>query len=66
MKLKTLIEAILPTLLDDLEGYASYELSLVALSPDKNTLAQSLINIRASSPGDYTVTSSEVQVLESP
>ena len=65
MKLQTLIEAVLPTLVDELEGYATYELTLVALSPSGETAAQSLVNIRNNS-GDYTVISSEVQILESP
>lgn len=66
MKLQTLIEAVLPTLVDEIEGYASYELSLIALSPTGDTLAQSLLNIRCSNNDDYTITSSEVQILESP
>lgn len=65
MKLRTLIETILPTLVDEMEGYTNYELSLVALSPSSDTLAQSLVNIRCTAD-DYTVTSSEVQVIESP
>ena len=66
MKLRNLIEAVLPTLVDELEGYATYELTLVALSPSGDTLAQSLLNIRCSNNDDYTITSSEVQILESP
>ena len=65
MKLRTLIEVILPTLVDEMEGYVNYELSLVALSPSGDTHAQSLVNIRNNS-GDYTVTSSEVQVISPP
>lgn len=64
MKLRSLIEAILPTLIDEMEGYTDYELSLVAIRAG-DTLAQSLVNIK-NNGGDYTVTSSEVQVLESP
>lgn len=65
MKLRTLIEVILPTLVDEMEGYVNYELSLVALSPSGDTHAQSLVNIRNNS-GDYTVTSTEVQVIDPP
>ena len=65
MKLRNLIEAVLPTLVDEIEDYTAYELSLVALSPSGETVAQSLVNIRNNS-GDYTVISSEVQILESP
>lgn len=65
MKLRTLIEVILPTLVDEMEGYVNYELSLVALSPSGDTHAQSLVNIRNNS-GDYTVTSTEVQVISPP
>lgn len=65
MKLRTLIEVILPTLVDEMEGYVDYELSLVALSPSGDTHAQSLVNIRNNS-GDYTVTSTEVQVISPP
>ena len=64
MKLRALIEAIMPTLVDEMEGYSDYELSLVALRGDE-TLAQSIVNIRNTN-GDYTVLSSEVQVIESP
>ena len=66
MKLRTLIEAVLPTLLDDLDAYDNYELSLVALTPSGDTAAQSLINIRQVATNNYIVLSTEVQVLESP
>lgn len=65
MKLRTLIEAVLPTLIDEMEGYNTYELSLVCLSPTGDILAQSLVNIKQTN-NDYTVTSSEVQIIESP
>ena len=65
MKLRTLIEAILPTLLDEMGGYSDYELSLVA-TRNGETIAQSLLNIRATSHDDYTVLSTEVQIIESP
>lgn len=64
MKLRTLIEVILPTLVDEMEGYIDYELSLVAFTSDE-VAAQSLVNIRNNS-GDYTVTSTEVQVISPP
>ena len=64
MKLRTLIEAIMPTLVDEMEGYSDYELTLVAVRAGE-TVAQSLVNIKQSN-GDYTVVSSEVQVIESP
>ena len=65
MKLRTLIEAILPTLLDEMSGYTDYELSLVATRGGE-TIAQSLLNIKQVEANNYTVISSEVQVLESP
>ena len=64
MKLRTLIEVILPTIVDELEGYTDYELSLVAFKSGE-VAAQSLVNIKNNS-ADYTVTSTEVQVLSPP
>lgn len=64
MKLRTLIEAILPTIIDELEGYEDYELSLVAFR-NGETVAQSLVNIR-NNASDYSVISSEVQVVSPP
>jgi len=66
MKLRTLIEAILPSLVDDLDGYIDYELSLVATKPSSNDpLASSIIYIRRNGE-EYTVIASEVQILEGP
>lgn len=64
MKLRMLIEAILPTLVDEMEGYTDYELSLVAVRAGE-TVAQSLVNIKQHDD-DYRVVASEVQVIESP
>lgn len=66
MKLRTLVEAVLPSLVDDLEGYIDYELSLVATKPSSNDpLASSIIYIKRNGE-EYTVTSNEVQILERP
>lgn len=66
MKLRQLVEALIPTLLDDLEGYNDYELSLIAIKqPSQEQLATSIVYIHGSND-EYTVTSSEVQVLERP
>lgn len=62
MRLDELIETVLPTLIDEMEGYSHYELSLVALR-GSTPLAQSLIHIRHCDD-DYTVTFSEVQIFE--
>lgn len=63
MKLRALIEAVLPSLVDDLDGYKEYELSLVA-TRNGETVAQTLVCIRCTNVDDYTITSTEVQVLE--
>ena len=64
MKLRTLIETVLPTILDELDGYKDYELSLVAVK-EGNTVAQSLVCIK-NIDGDYVTTYSDTQVIEKP
>lgn len=63
MRLRALIEAVLPTLLDDLDGYEKYELGLIALDKAGNELASSIILITRTGE-DYTTTSTEVQIFE--
>jgi hypothetical protein len=64
MRLRALIETVLPTLVDDLPGYDKYELSLVALKGDE-PVAQSIICIKRNQE-DYTTTYTEVQRFEAP